>query len=71
MIVDEISMVGWTMFTTMHLKLQKLKSSVLRFGGLNILLMGDFLQFSFVIDAPLFSTNIQPTLHSQIWCKTS
>jgi hypothetical protein len=61
MIVDEISMVGCMMLATMHLKLQKLKSSILRFGGFNIMFMGDFLQFPFIIDTPLFSTNIQPT----------
>jgi hypothetical protein len=61
MIVDEISMVGCMMLATMHLKLQKLKSSILQFGGFNIMLIGDFLQFPFIIDTPLFSTNIQPT----------
>jgi hypothetical protein len=58
---DEISMVGYVMFNTMHLKLQKLKSSILPFGGLNTVFMGDFLQFPPIIDTPLFSTNIQPT----------
>jgi len=61
MIVDEISMVGCMMLATMHLKLQKLKSSILQFGGLNIMFMEDLLQFSFIIDTSLFSTNIQPT----------
>jgi hypothetical protein len=61
MIVDEISMVGYAMLNTMHLKLQKLKSNILPFGGLNIMFMGDFLQFPPIIDTPLFSTNIQPT----------
>ncbi len=32
MIVNEISMVGGMMFTTMHLNLQKLKSNILPFG---------------------------------------
>jgi predicted ester cyclase len=58
MIVDEISMVGYMMFDTMHLKLQKLKSSILPFGGLHIMFMGDFSQFPPIIDTPLFSTNI-------------
>ncbi len=61
MIVDEISMASYTMFATMHLKLQKLKSSILPFGGFNIMFIGDFLQFPPIIDTPLFSTNIQPT----------
>ncbi len=61
MIANEISMVGYMMFNTMHLKLQKLMSSILPFGGLNIMFMGIFLQFPPNIDTPLFSTNIQPT----------
>jgi hypothetical protein len=61
MIIDEISMVGCTILARMHLKLQKLKSSILPFGRLNIMFMGDFLQFPPIIDTPLFSTNIQPT----------
>ncbi len=61
MIVDEISMGSCTMLVTMHLKLQKLKSSILPFGGFNIVLIGDFLQFQCIIDTPLFSTNIEPT----------
>jgi hypothetical protein len=56
MIVDEISMVGCTMLATMHLKLQKLKSSILPFGGLNIMFMGDFLQFP-----PIIIFNQHPT----------
>jgi hypothetical protein len=42
MIVDEISMVGYMMLATMHLRLQKLKSSILPFGRINIMFMGDF-----------------------------
>ncbi len=61
MIVNEISMVGCMMFVTMHLKSEKLQSSILQFGGLNIMFMGGFLQFSPIIDTPLLSTNIQPT----------
>jgi hypothetical protein len=43
MIIDDLSMVGCTMLATMHFKLQKLKSSILPFGGLNIMFMGYFL----------------------------
>jgi hypothetical protein len=43
LIIDEISMVGCNMLATMHLKLQKLKSNILPFGGMNIMFMGDFL----------------------------
>jgi hypothetical protein len=61
MIVDEISMVGCTMLVTMHLKLQKLKSSILAFEGFHIMLMGDFKTFPTIIDTSLFSINIQST----------
>jgi hypothetical protein len=61
MIVDEISMVGCTMLVTMHVPPQKLQSSILQFGGLNIMFMGDFLQFLPIIETPLLSINIQPT----------
>jgi hypothetical protein len=40
MIIDEISMVGCMLLATMHLKLQKIKSSILPNGGLNIMFMG-------------------------------
>jgi len=44
-IIDEISMVGCTLLATIHLKLQKLKSNILPFGGINIMFMGDFYNF--------------------------
>jgi hypothetical protein len=61
MIIDEISMVGCNMLVTMHLKLQKLKYNILPFDGMNIMFMGDFLQFPPIINTPFYSTNIQPT----------
>jgi hypothetical protein len=60
-IVDEISIVVCNMLATMHLKLQKLKSNILPFGGVNIFLFGDFLQFPPITNTPLYSNNIQPT----------
>jgi hypothetical protein len=61
MIIDEISMVGYNMLVTMHLKLQKLKCNILPFGGINIMFMGDFLQFPTITNRPIYSINIQPT----------
>jgi hypothetical protein len=58
-IIEEISMVGCTLLATIHLKLQKLKFSILPFGGINIMFMGDVLQFPPINDTPLYSTNIQ------------
>jgi hypothetical protein len=53
-------MVGYTLLDTTHLKLQRLESKILPFGGINIMFMGDFLQFPPINDTPLYSTNIQP-----------
>jgi hypothetical protein len=58
-IIDEISMVGCTLLATIHLKLQKLESNILPFGGINIMFMGDFLQFPPISDTPLYLTNIK------------
>jgi hypothetical protein len=61
MIIDEISMVSCNMLVTMHLKLQKKKSNILPFGGINIMFMEDFLQFPPITNTPLYSKNVQPT----------
>jgi hypothetical protein len=58
-IINKISMVGCSLLATIHLKLQKLKSNILPFGGINIMFMGDFLHFLPINDTPLYSTNIQ------------
>jgi hypothetical protein len=42
-IIDKISIIGCTLLVTMHLKLQKIKSHILSFGGINIMFLGDFL----------------------------
>jgi hypothetical protein len=60
MIINEISMVNCNMLATMHLKLQKLKSKILPFGGKSKMFMGDFLQFSPIINTLLYSKNVQP-----------
>ncbi len=63
MIIDEVSMVGCTMLTEIHLKLQRLKSSPLQpFGGLNIMFLGDFMQFPPISDIPFYTSNIKPPL---------
>jgi len=56
-IVDEISMVGYDMLTTMHLKLQKKRSNILPFSGVNILFMR-ILKIIPITDTPLYSNNI-------------
>ncbi len=54
-------MVNCNVFVTIHLKLQKSKSNILSFDEMNIMFMGDFLQFPPITHKPLYSTNIQPT----------
>jgi hypothetical protein len=56
-IINEISMVGCTLLVTIHLKLQKLKSNIFTIWRNQH--SGDFLQFSPIIDTPLYSTNMQ------------
>jgi hypothetical protein len=58
--MDKILMVGY-MLIKIHLKLYKLKSNILPFGGMNIMFMGNFLQFPLLTYTPLYSTNIQQT----------
>jgi hypothetical protein len=54
MIFDEISMIGCTMIANMHLKLQILKSKIQQpFRNINIMFLGDFIQFPPIIDTLL------------------
>jgi hypothetical protein len=46
-------MVGCTLLATKHLKLQINKYNILPFGGINIMFIGDFLQFPLINDTPL------------------
>ncbi len=63
MIIDEVSMVGYTMLTKIHFKLQKLKSSPLQpLGGLDIMFSRVFMQFPPISDTPLYTSNIKPPL---------
>ena len=43
-LIDEISMVSSSMLEHIHLRLQSIKNNNLPFGGLNIILVGDFFQ---------------------------
>jgi hypothetical protein len=47
------------MLVTMHLTLKILKSNILPFGGINIMFMGDFLQFPPITNTLLYSRNVQ------------
>jgi len=63
--MDEISMVGYNMQVIIHLKLYKLKSNILPFGGMNIMFMGNFLQFPCITDTPLYQQISNQLLHLQ------
>jgi hypothetical protein len=52
-IIHKISMVGCILLATIHLKLQRLKSNIISFGGINIIFVGDCLQFPPINDMPL------------------
>ena len=59
-IFDEISMIGCIMLANIYLKLQNLKSETQRsFGNINIMFLGDFIQFPPVTDSPLYTQSIK------------
>lgn len=61
-IVDEISMVGSTMFSRIDTRLRQITGVNDNFGGVSIITVGDFLQLSPVKDCPVFL----PPKHSLI-----
>lgn len=64
-IIDEISMVGRSMFNYMNLRLQEIKGCTLPFGGVSILAVGDLFQLKPVMDSWIFS---QTYSYPQIQC---
>ena len=74
-IIDEISMVSAFMLEQIHLRLQFIKDNELPFGGMNVILVGDFFQlrpvrgkfaFTHEIIWPLFTPFFSPE-HASIW----
>ena len=53
LLIDEVSMVGSFMFGVIDLRLRDIMQSDLPFGGLGIVVMGDFFQLAAVGDTPL------------------
>ncbi len=53
-IIDEVSMVGNTMLSFIHLRLQEIMENDKPFGGLNVILFGDPYQLSPVMDGWIF-----------------
>jgi hypothetical protein len=54
-ILDECSFISTSQFQFINLRLQKLKDNVLPFGGLSLILAGDFYQLSPLFGNPLWS----------------
>ena len=54
LIIDEISMVGSLLLYKIHNRLQEITGSSLPFGGINILVVGDFFQIIPVGDSCLY-----------------
>ncbi|MEW8561119.1 MAG: DUF6570 domain-containing protein [Candidatus Thiodiazotropha sp.] len=59
-LIDEVSMVSSVMLEHIHLRLQAIKNNDLAFGGLNIILVGDFFQLRPVRGQFAFK-------HSNLW----
>ncbi|CAF1307832.1 unnamed protein product [Rotaria sordida] len=55
LIIDEISMVGFTMFQQVDARLQQIMRTKKPFGGISVIVLGDFNQLRPVVDSPLWS----------------
>jgi ATP-dependent DNA helicase PIF1 len=53
LIIDEVSMLGADLFVKLHLLTQQVRQSAAPFGGLRVLLFGDFLQLP-PVESPMF-----------------
>ena len=61
-LIDEISMVGCYMLAQIHkmMTLAKHTSPTLPFGGVNMIFLGDFVQYPPVLDRPLYANLLSP-----------
>ena len=57
LIIDEISMVGFTMFQQVNARLQQIMRSKAPFGGISVVVLGDFNQLRPVGDKYIFQSN--------------
>ncbi|CAF4877058.1 unnamed protein product, partial [Rotaria magnacalcarata] len=55
LIIDEISMVGFTMFQHVDARLQQIMRTKKPFGGISVIVLSDFNQLRPVVDNPLWS----------------
>jgi len=62
-LIDEISMVGCYMLVRLHriTTIGKHTEPTIPFGGINMILLGDFLQYPPVLDRPLYSNILSQT----------
>ncbi|CAF4065605.1 unnamed protein product, partial [Adineta steineri] len=62
-LIDEISMVGCYMLARLHriTTIAKHTESTIPFGGINMIFLGDFVQYPPVLDRPLYSNILSPT----------
>jgi hypothetical protein len=60
--VDEISMVGTRAYANLNQRLQTIKSNKLPFGGLSLILAGDFYQIPPIGDNPMYKMPIDENL---------
>jgi ATP-dependent DNA helicase PIF1 len=58
LIIDEKSMVGLKQLTWIHRRLQAIKANDEWFGGMNVVIIGDFCQLPPVANTALFSTKV-------------
>lgn len=60
LIIDEMSMVGLSLLARLNrvIKTAKHINSDVPFGGINVILFGDYLQYSPVLDRPLYQTSM-------------
>lgn len=57
LVIDEISMVGFTMFQQVNARLQQIMRSTAPFGGISVVVLGDFNQLRPVGDKYIFQFN--------------
>ena len=71
LVIDEKSMVGLYMLYAIDKRLREIKctSSDIAFGGISVILMGDFAQLPPVGDKPLYSADLKKFSHQQTWGK--
>ncbi|CAF3087466.1 unnamed protein product, partial [Rotaria sp. Silwood2] len=62
-LIDEISMVGCYMLARLHriTTIAKHAEPTIPFGGINMIFLGDFVQYPPVLDRPLYSNILSPT----------